>query len=112
MQQSRHPQFAHGRIVKILELKSPEPSAHLSYLRTGDIGAAYRAQVMHSLWITGAESCDWMSYQPDFSEKLRAKRVTIWRDEQAIFEYEGKALAFLAEVDRELAEMADLEVEF
>lgn len=103
--------FGHfGGIYKILELKSPEPSAHLAVIRTGNIGAAYQAQVMHSLWITGAESCDWMSYNPDFPEKLRAKLITIQRDDAAIAEYERKALEFLAEVDRELAEVANLEV--
>ena len=102
--------FDDGRIVKVLELKSPEPSAHLAVIRTGNIGAAYQAQVMHALWITGAESCDWMSYNPDFPEKLRAKLITILRDDDAIADYERKALEFLAEVDRELAEVANLEV--
>lgn len=96
---------ATGRIVKILELKSPEPSAHLSYLRTGQIGKSYEAQVLHSLWLTGAESCDWMSYQPEFPEGLQSKLVTIPRDELAIADYEAKALAFLEEVDREVAEL-------
>lgn len=100
--------FEDGRIVKILELKSPEPSAHLAVIRTGNIGAAYQAQVMHSLWITGAESCDWMSYNPDFPEKLRAKLITIRRDDAGIAEYERKALEFLAEVDREMAECEGL----
>jgi predicted phage-related endonuclease len=97
--------FEDGRIVKILELKSPEPSAHLSYLRTGQIGKDYEAQVLHSLWLTGAESCDWMSYQPEFPEHLRAKRITITRNEAAIADYEAKALAFLAEVERECEEL-------
>lgn len=97
-----------GGIWKILELKSPEPSAHLAVLRTGHIGAAYEAQVQHSLWITGAESCDWMSYHPDFPEGLRSKLITIVRDDAAIWAYEAKALAFLEEVEREVLEVREL----
>lgn len=99
-----------GRIVKILELKSPEPAAHLSYLRTGVMGASYEAQVIHSLWITGAQSCDWMSYQPEFPEHLQAKLITIPRVEAVINDYAQKALAFLAEVDREVAELQAMRV--
>lgn len=98
-----------GGIWKILELKSPEPSAHLAVIRTGKIGAAYEAQVLHSLWITGAESCDWMSYQPEFPERLQSKLITIIRNDAAIAEYEKKALAFLQEVDAEVRELQAME---
>lgn len=99
-------------IRKILELKNPEPSAHLDVLKTGDMGAKYRAQVTHSLWVTGAESCDWMSYHPDFPEYARSKRITVYRNEQAIAEYAAKAEAFLAEVERECLMVADLATAF
>jgi hypothetical protein len=98
-----------GTIRHILELKCPEPSAHLSYLRTGDIGAKYRAQILHSMWVTGAQSCDWMSYQPEFPESLRTRLVRVERDEAAIRDYEAKALAFLAEVEAECAELRKLQ---
>jgi hypothetical protein len=99
-----------GRIVKLLELKSPEPAAHLSYLRTGRIGAGYEAQVLHSLWLTGAVSCDWMSYQPDFPEGKQTKLVTIQRDDAVIADYDAKVRTFLAEVDAEVVEVERLEV--
>jgi len=100
-----------GTIERILELKCPEPSAHLSYLRTGKIGADYEAQILHSLWLTGADSCCWMSYQPEFSEKLQTRLLTITRESWslAIAEYEKKALAFLAEVDAEVRELEAME---
>lgn len=101
-----------GRIVKCLELKSPEPSAHYAYLKTGTMGAAYRAQVMHMLWLTGAESCDWMSYCPEFPEHLRLRLITVTRDEQEILDYERKALAFLGEVDLEVQSVNDCAVAF
>lgn len=101
---------ADGRIVRILELKSPEPAAHLRYLQTGQIGKDYEAQVIHSLWVTGAECCQWMSYQPDFPEPLQTRLVTFTRDAWAgaIADYAAKAQAFLADVDREEAEIRQL----
>lgn len=101
-----------GRIVKIQEFKCPEPSAHLDVLKTGALSANYRAQVTHALWVTGAESCDWMSFNPDFPEWGQTKLITIARDEQAIAEYDAKARAFLAEVDRELLILRDLATAF
>lgn len=100
-----------GTIARVLELKCPEPSAHLSYLRTGKIGADYEAQILHQLWLTGADSCSWMSYQPEFTEKLQTRLLTIARESWslAIAEYEKKALAFLAEVDAEVRELEAME---
>lgn len=93
---------ADGRIVRLLELKSPEPAAHLDYLKTGNIGKAYEAQILHSMWVTGAESCDWMSFQPEFPEGLQTKLIRVERNETVIAEYAAKAEAFLAEVEREV----------
>lgn len=100
-----------GTIERVLELKCPEPSAHLAYLRTGKIGADYEAQICHQLWLTGADSCCWMSYQPEFKEKLQTRLITITRESWAlaIAEYENKALAFLAEVDAEVRELEAME---
>ena len=97
--------FDGERIAKIVELKNPEPAAHLAVIRTGQLSAAYMAQILHALWVTGADSCDWMSYHPAFPEGKRTKLITVKRDPVAIADYEAKALAFLAEVDAELLEI-------
>lgn len=86
----------------IVEIKSPLPATHLDYLRTGTVPGDYQAQVLHNLWITGARWCDWLSFHPEFPERLRVKLVRIERDETRIGDYDQKARAFLAEVDREL----------
>lgn len=93
---------ADGRIARLLELKSPEPAAHLDYLKTGNIGKGYEAQILHSLWVTGAESCDWMSFQPEFPEGLQTKLVRVRRDNVAIAKYAALAEVFLADVEREV----------
>lgn len=92
-----------GDFEGLVEAKSPIPATHLEYLRTGTVPGDYLAQITHQLWITGAQWCDWLSYQPDFPESCRCKVVRVLRDEAAIKDYEAKAKAFLAEVDRDLA---------
>ncbi len=93
---------------RIAEIKSPEYSAHLSYLRTGKIPSGYLTQVTHQLLISGAEACDWFSFNPDFPEKLRIKLVTVKRADVDLSAYELLLRQFLREVDTEQAEILRL----
>ncbi len=97
-----------GAFEGIIEIKSPQPPAHLEYLKTGTVPGDYLKQILHGLWITGASWCDWLSYNPDFPESLQVKLVRIPRDEGAIAAYEKAVIAFLADVDRECADLAVL----
>lgn len=86
----------------ILEIKCPIPATHLDYLQTGTIPGDYLKQCTHALWISGAQWCDFVSYQPDFTGPLEALQLLIIRmnrDEAAIAEYELRARAFLRELD-------------
>lgn len=89
----------------IVELKCPRSATHLRYLRSGSMPSEHVAQVTHNLWITGAAWCDFASFDDRFPEALRLFRVRVMRDEAAITAYEAKALAFLAEVEREYDEL-------
>jgi hypothetical protein len=86
----------------LVSLKCPMSATHLDYLRGGDFPAKYRAQMLHELWITGAREYHFLSFDPRFPDHLRTFFVVVPRDAAAIAEYERKALAFLAEVDREI----------
>jgi len=97
-----------GAYEGIIEIKSPQPPAHLEYLKTGTVPGDYLKQILHGLWITGAAWCDWLSYNPDFPEALQVKLVRIPRDEPAIAAYEKAVVLFLADVDRECADLAAL----
>lgn len=94
-----------GDFEGIAEIKCPEAHTHLDYLRTGTVPTDYYRQVIHNLWISGAKWCDWLSYHPDFPDHLQVKLVRITRSDQAIFDYEQKALAFLEEVATETREV-------
>lgn len=95
-----------GDFEGLVEAKCPLPATHLDYLRTGAIPGKYMRQVTHQLWITGAQWCDWISYNPDFPEPLHMRLVRVERDETAIKAYELLTRQFLAEVDREAEEVA------
>lgn len=95
-----------GNFAGIIELKVPKSATHLSYLRSRDVPADYLAQVRHCLWITEAEWCDFVSYDPRFPEPLRLliTRVTMTDAERKA--YELLVRMFLAEVDKEFLEVA------
>lgn len=92
----------------IVEAKSPLHATHLEYLRTGKVPTEYLRQVTHQLWITGAEWCDWFSFQPDFPAPLRVKLVRVNRADVDLKAYELALTLFLNEVQREYDEIAAL----
>jgi len=94
-----------GDFDSIIEIKCPLAATHLSYLRTGEVPWNYAVQVTHALWLTGAESCDWFSYNPDFPPALQIKMVRVWRDDGLVQNYEQRVRQFLAEVDAEEMEV-------
>lgn len=91
-----------GDFEGLIEIKCPIPATHLDYVRTGVIPGEYLKQITHALWVSGAEWCDWMSYERTFPEHLRAKLVRVRREDVDIEAYKKQAMAFLAEVDREV----------
>jgi YqaJ-like viral recombinase domain len=91
-----------GRIVGIVEGKAPESATHFEYLRTRAIPEEYQWQCIHGLWISGADWCDFCSFDDRFPEDLQYLCVRIERDEKAIRAYEIAALRFLAEVAEEV----------
>lgn len=92
----------------IVELKCPKPAIHLGYLQANQIPRDYLAQMTHALWISGAAWCDFLSYNDRLPAPLQVflKRVT--RADVNLADYERKALAFLAEVDRATAALRTL----
>jgi putative phage-type endonuclease len=91
-----------GNFEGIVELKCPKSSTHLKYLREGGIPKDYLPQILHNLWISGAQWCDFLSFDDRFPADMQVFYVRVERDDKAIAEYEAKALAFLGEVETEV----------
>lgn len=92
----------------IVEAKSPIHATHLEYVRTGKVPLEYMRQITHQLWLTGAEWCDWFSFQADFPVSLRVKLVRVHRSDVDLKAYELALTLFLSEVQRECDDIAAL----
>lgn len=92
-----------GDYDTLVSLKCPKSATHLRYLRGGKFPSEHRAQMLHELWITGAQAYDFLSFDDRFPEALQVFYVRVPRDEADIAEYAREARAFLAEVDQEVA---------
>ena len=91
----------------IFEAKCPKSATHLGYLRTQDI-SQYYPQLRHNLWLTGAEWCDFLSYDDRFPEELQVFHKRIYAKELDIPSYEKALLEFLKEVDEETDNVRNL----
>lgn len=94
-----------GGYVGIVELKCPKSATHLKYLRAGTVPSDYMPQITHNLWITGAQWCDFASFDDRFPPALHLFRVRVERNQAEIDAYELMVRAFLKEIDLELAEL-------
>jgi putative phage-type endonuclease len=92
----------------IVELKCPKSATHLSYLKTGELPANHRPQVLHNLWVTGAQWCDFASYDDRFPAHLRLFVVRVVREPVEMLAYEKNLLRFLDEVEAEYQSVLSL----
>ena len=91
----------------IIELKCPKTATHIGYLKDPTtLLDAYRPQVLHNLWVTGAKWCDLVSFDDRLPKALRLCRIHV---ELVTSLYEAEALKFLAEVDAEVAGLSALQ---
>lgn len=102
-----------GDFEGIVELKCPKSSTHLGYIKSGKVPAAYLAQITHNLWVTGAEWCDFLSWDDRFCGEIAhlqtfLKRVK--RTDVDLKAYELCVRLFLSEVEKELADVKGLVV--
>jgi putative phage-type endonuclease len=88
-----------------VEIKCPYSATHLETLRTGKVPGDYLKQITHGIWLTGAQWCDFMSFDPSFPEPLRAKVIRVERASLDLAHHEAEVRRFLAEVDAEEAEL-------
>lgn len=91
-----------GDFEALLSIKCRQPAAHLEAVRSGSVPAAAMAQLRHELWITGAFTHTYFSWNPDFPPSLQSRIVTVKREDADIEGYEAAAVAFLREVDAEV----------
>jgi len=85
----------------LVELKCPKSATHLRYVRADVVPKEYVAQITHAMWVTGAEWCDFVSFDDRFPPALQLFVKRVERADVDIEAYERAAVAFLEEVDAE-----------
>ena len=97
-----------GDYEGLVSLKCPKSATHLGYLRDGVFPSRYTGQMLHELWITGAAFYEFLSWDGRFPAELQTFYVRVERDDKQVEAYAKEALAFLAEVDRDVEALKTL----
>jgi hypothetical protein len=89
----------------IVEVKCPKTTTHVGYLKAKALPAEHKAQVIHNCWVSGAAWCDFVSFDDRLPESLALFVVRYVPTALELTDYEMAARTFLAECDREEAEI-------
>jgi hypothetical protein len=82
----------------VVEIKAPNTATHLRYCATRRIPAHYVAQITHHLWITGAEWCDFVSFDDRLPARVQLLVLRFTRRDVDVEAYGRAARRFLADV--------------
>lgn len=85
-----------------VEIKCPEPAAHLDTLLTGKIEPKYITQMQWHMACCEANWCDYVSFNPDFPEPMQLWIKRVERDDERIEQLEQDVAAFLTELAAKL----------
>lgn len=85
-----------------LEIKCPLPNTHVAYMRSGKLPAQYKPQVMMSLWVSGRQWWDFMSYHP----KMEPLLIRVERDEEYIEKLAHEVQKAADTIDKEVERLA------
>ena len=85
----------------LLEIKNPNSATHWSYIKDGEIPTKYKIQMMAQMACTGAQWCDFFSYDSRMPEGSKYFLARLTRDPSFIDDMEKEIQTFLEEVAHE-----------
>lgn len=85
----------------LVSIKCPEWHTHAETLRGKTIETGYLRQIVHEQLVTGAAWTDFVSFHPDFPERLQLAVIRVERNPEAINQYADELAKFLGEVRTE-----------
>jgi hypothetical protein len=96
-----------GDFQHLVSFKCPKTATHLRYLDAGSVPDEYEPQMLHELWVTGAECYTFVSYDDRLPAPLDLFHVTVSRADVRVplTLYADKASQFLADVDAYVARL-------
>jgi putative phage-type endonuclease len=92
----------------MLEVKCPQPAAHIETLLGQEIPAKYVTQMMWQMACAGRQWVDFCSYSPALPESMRVFVKRLHRDDNRIAELETEAALFLKEIDARIIQLENL----
>jgi len=90
----------------LVEIKCPQPAAHLNTLLTEAISEDYLVQMQWQMAVTGREWCDYASFNPDFPPEMRLWVRRVPRDTKRIAELEREMKVFVKEIGLRIDRLA------
>lgn len=84
---------------KIVEIKCPNTSTHLSWMLSGVMPNEYVKQVQAQLWVCQKDKADFVSFDPRLPERNQLFIVEVNRDDELIKQMESEVLKFLNEIN-------------
>lgn len=94
--------------VGLVEIKCPNTATHIETLTGRSIPDKYKVQMLWQMACTGAQWCDFVSFDPRLPETMRLFVSRLHRDDKRIGELETEIRAFLSEVDAKIKALTDL----
>jgi putative phage-type endonuclease len=85
----------------LLEIKNPNSATHWAYIKAGEPPTKYKIQMMAQMACTGAEWCDFFSFDSRMPEGSQYFIARLQRDASFIDEMENEIKTFLEEVAHE-----------
>ena len=86
----------------LVEIKCPEPAAHLDTLLTETISNDYTVQMQWQMAVTGLPWCDYVSFNPNFPPHMQIWVKRVHRDAKLIAELEREIRKFVKELEEKV----------
>lgn len=92
---------------KLVEIKCPNTGTHVEYLTERRIPGKYQLQMLAQMSCTGAEACDFVSFDPRLPERLQLCVIQFARDDNRISEIEAEVIKADAEVSEMIGRLME-----
>ena len=90
----------------LIEIKSPQPAAHLDTLLGEQISEAHLVQMQWQMACTGRQWCDFVSFNPDFPAGMGLWIKRVPRDPRLIGELESEIKQFIRELEQKVERLS------
>jgi putative phage-type endonuclease len=95
--------------AKLVEIKCPNTATHIEYMTERRVPGKYQLQMLAQMACTGAEACDFVSFDPRLPERLQLCVIPFERDDNRIKEIEAEVIKADAEACEIIEKLLNVE---